>query len=57
MRAEDATAVCALVGVDLPADRAAAIAADLARLAERLRRAPLQPTIDDLPTDFTRALR
>lgn len=57
MRAEEVAATCALLGVDVPPDRSAAIAADLARLAERLRRAPLQPAIDDSPADFIKAMR
>jgi len=57
MRAEEVAATCALLGGELPQARAAAIAADLAKLAERLRRAPLQPAIDDAPADFVKAMR
>jgi len=49
--------VGALLGVEIPAGRAEAIARDLGILAARLAASAVQPAVEDEPTDAMRALR
>jgi hypothetical protein len=57
MDADVVAGIAALLGIKLPAERAAAIAREQSRVAERVARARVQPEIDDEPTDFARAQR
>jgi hypothetical protein len=53
--AKTVAAMAALLDMELPPGRAAAIATELARLARRVASAQVQPAIEDEPGDFARA--